>query len=197
MLLYEYPPKCDKLTEQLVEFNASNERKKIRRNALKNVLLALVIFVISFFIENAVVRIFVVLLSLLSLGSAYVIYLSSDQLNDKRSKTKIYDDRIEHSQTGVFLNRITEFVVPFDDVESSAQNIMGDMVFRLKNGHNVSVKVVSKGKERGGKIKDNCVTLLFANTKPKLFLIDNLHERINYPKKNYLPLEDDDEDDWN
>ena len=34
----------------------------------------------------------------------------------------------------------------------------------------------------------------FQDSKTKLFLLENLHEQIKYPKKNYNVIEDEDED---
>ena len=57
MLLYEYPPKVDKRTAQLLEFSAAGERKKVRKNATKSIVIGLIIVLIGVLIDNIPVKI--------------------------------------------------------------------------------------------------------------------------------------------
>lgn len=196
MLLYEYPPKNDKRTAQLLEFHACAERKKIRKNALKSLILSVIVAAVALFIPEIAVKIVVLLVAAVGLVSAYLVYFSSKQINSKNDWTKIYDDRIEHSQTAVASNRVTHFCINYEDIKSSRQNIIGELVLKLKEDNNVRV-TVSDGKTVKEKaVRDNCVTLYFSNSKPKLYLINNLYEKIGYPKKDYVAIEDDDEDEY-
>lgn len=195
MLLYEYPPKVDKRTAQLLEFSASGERKKIRKNALKSVILGLLIAVIALFVDNLVVKIIVLLISAFNFFTSYLLYKSASQINDKNNWTRIYDDHIEHSQSGVVIGKTFEITVYYDDILRSYQNSMGELVFELNKTDNTVYRMISKKKTDDLIVKDYKLSLYFVNSKPKLYLIDNLYEKIKYPKKNYIPYEDDDEED--
>ena len=194
MLLFQYPPKIDKRTAQLVEFNASKERKKIRKNAVKSVAVGLVILALSFFVSNIAVKFFVFLVAGFNMFTAYLLYKSADQINDKNNWTRIYDDHIEHSQTGVVTGKITEITFYYDDVEKTSQNALGEMVFTFKNTERIKVLVKTKKENREVAVKNNGFSLYFVNSKPKLFLIENLYDKINYPKKNYIVIQDDEDE---
>lgn len=197
MLLYEYPPKQDKRTSSIIEFNASMERKKIRKNAVKNVVIGVAIAALSFAVPNIPVRIFVLTLAGFELFIAYFLYRSTLSINSKNNCSRIYDDHIEHRQTGVMSGRITEFNVCYEDIESSAQNAVGDLVIKLNENNSAEMKRVKGGKIEALPIKNNCVVLVFNNSEPKYYLINNLYEKIRYPKKEYLPYVDDEEEEDN
>ena len=196
MLLYEYPPKIDKRTAQLVEFSAANESKKIKKNATKSLIIGIFIVMIALFIPQTVVKIFILLIAGFNIFTAYLLYKSAEQINDKNNWTRIYDDHIEHSQTSVVSGKATEISFYYDDVEKTSQNLLGEMVFNLKNTENTKVFVKTKKGTKEAPVKNNTVSLYFVNSKPKIFLIDNLYEKINYPKKNYLVIEDDEDTDF-
>lgn len=193
-LLYQYPPKIDRKTAQLRKFNDSLERKKYNKNAVKNVAVALIMGIIAFFIPTAAVKIFVFLLSAMSFFSAYLLYKCGESINSPDNWTKIYEDRIEHSQINVISNKITQFCIKFDDIENSRQNAIGELVFVLKDGHGATVTSISKGRETNQKIKNNSVSISFINSKPKMYLINNMYSQIKYPKKNYNIIEDDEDE---
>lgn len=195
MLLYEYPPEQDKRTSSIIEFNASMERKKIRKNAIKNVVIGVAVAALSFAVPNIPIRIFVLALSGFELFIAYFLYRSTLSINSKNDRTKIYDDHIEHRQTGVMSGRITEFNICYEDIESSAQNAVGDLVIKLKEKNNAEVKRVKGDKTEALPLKNNCALLVFNSSEPKYYMINNLYEKIKYPKKEYLPYVDDEEED--
>ena len=45
------------------------------------------------------------------------------------------------------------------------------------------------------RLDENKVTIDFQDTKAKLYLIENLHEQIKYPKKQYNVIEDEEDED--
>ncbi len=195
MLLYEYPPKVDKRTAQLVEFSAARERKKVKKNAAKSAVLGVLIAIIAFIVDVIWVKIFILLIAAFNLFTAYLLYKSSTQINDKNNWTKIYDDHIEHSQSGVVIGKTFEMIIFYDDVLRTTQNSMGELVFELKTTDRATYRMISKKGSNDVVIKNNSLSFYFINSKLKLFLIDNLYDKIKYPKKDYIPYEDDDDED--
>lgn len=194
MLLYEYPPKVDKRTAQLLEFSAVGERKKVRKNALKSIVIGLIIVLIGIFIDNIPVKILILFIGAYNLFAAYLLYKSASQINDNNNWTKIYDDHIEHSQSGVVVGKTFEMTFYYDDILRTTQNSMGELVFEFTNTDKVTYRIISKKGSDDLIVKDNKLSLYFLNSKPKLYLIENFYEKIKYPKKNYLPYEDDEDE---
>ena len=68
------------------------------------------------------------------------------------------------------------------------------MCFHLKNTEKSRFSKLSrKGERTAYQPKDGILVMKFIDTKAKLTLIEKLHEEINYPKKNYNVLTDEDD----
>lgn len=195
MLLYQYPPKSDKRTKQLLEFHAAGERKKLKKEAFKNIVIALSVILLTFFIDNIAVKIFTLAVSAFFVFLAYVICTSAKQYNNNNDWTRIYDDKIEHSQNCFASQKVMEFTVKYSDIESTHQDWLGRLIINLKEDHTVKAAVKKRDTIKALKIKKNCISLSFNNTQPKLYLIKEMSEKIKYPKKEYISYKDY-EDDW-
>lgn len=196
MLVYQYPPKVDKTTMQMREFNASLERKKFKKDSLKNIVLGLVLFAISFFVPFVPVKILLCVFALFYIFLGYLIYNYANYINSPDMWTRVYDDRIEHSQVSTLTRRVYTTTVYFDDVESSHQTFMGELCFKLCDKPKSHCEIVKNGASAKKNIKNNEIALFFDDTEPKLFIINELYEKIKYPKKDYLEIVDEDEEDY-
>jgi ABC-type cobalamin/Fe3+-siderophores transport system ATPase subunit len=68
----------------------------------------------------------------------------------------------------------------------------GQICYDGKNLRQLDKREVRKN--LGVVLQNGRLMLDFQDTRAKLFLIENLHEQINYPKKEYNIIEDDDPD---
>lgn len=196
MLIYQYPPKVDRTTRQMQEFNASLERKKYKKDALKNLCLAFILVVISFFVPFVPVKILLIVFTVFYVFLSYLIFHYGMFINSSKIWTKVYDDRIENSQLSALMPWFKVSVVYFEDIESSYQNVVGDLCFKLKDGYKSKVEVSKKNTIISQEIKNNELSLHFSDTQPKLFIINEFYEKIKYPKKEYREIVDEDEDEY-
>lgn len=196
MLIYQYPPKVDKMTKQMQEFNASLERKKYKKDALKNLCLAFILFVISFFVPFIPVKILLIVFGSFYVFLSYLIFHFGKCLNSPNAWTKVYDDRIEHSQVGKITPFVTKSVVYFEDIESSYQNAVGDLCFKLKDDCKSKAEVTKRNATTSQKLKNNEISLSFNDPDPKLYIINEFYEIIKYPKKNYREIVDDEDEEY-
>ncbi len=196
MLVYQYPPKIDRTTMQMQEFNASLERKKYKKDSLKTVFLGLLLFAISFFVPFVPVKILLYVFCLFHVFMGILVYNYAKNINSKDNFTKIYDDRIEHSQKSPVTMRVKKFTVFFDDVEKSCQNVVGELCITLKSEHKSVCQVVTKDGVSEINIKNNQISLCFPDPEPKLYIINEFYEKIHYPKKVYREIIDDEEDEY-
>lgn len=197
MLIYQFPPRVDKTTKQLEEFNASVQRKKIRKDGFKNLVLGLILFAISFFVPFVPVKILLYVLTAFYFFLAYMVFHYAKWINTSDSWTKVYDDRIEHSQIGALTSRVIVSTVYFEDIVSSSQNMIGELCIKLKENHKSKLSQTKNGQTTPIEIKDNVISMFFDNPKPKLYLINEMYDRIKYPKKEYNVIEDDEDDEYN
>ena len=193
MLLYEYPPKLSRTQKQQKALSDLAEHKKMNKALVRSLIIGTVIFVLALFVKAVIIRILLILLAAGDIAVAYLLYRFSAMSRDTECFTRIYDDRIEHKQGSVLTKKYLTVTLRYEDVLRSEQTPQGAVTFYLKEG--ASPTVEGGGKRTARELSEHRLTLTFQDTKAKLFLINELHEEINYPKKEYNIIEDEETED--
>ena len=193
MLLYEYPPKLNRVQRQQKALHDLAEHKKMRKGLYRNLLIGCGIGVIAVFVPVAVVKILLWVIAAGNIAVALLLYRFSAMSRDTECYTRIYDDHIEHKQGSVISGKYMTAVLKYSDVERSEQDPRGNVVFYLGEGASPETEGGS-GRLRK-ELAEGRLRLSFQDTKAKLFLINELHEQIKYPKKEYKVIEDEDDED--
>lgn len=185
MLLYKFPKKLS-ASEQIEQAGERMKiNKKIRKLKLQNVILLAVICLLLWRVPAIWLKLLITFILLICIAFNSLILMSIKRQGDSGAYTKIYDDRIEHKQANLFNLKNTnyrEVTVSYKDIVSSSQDAFGNLQFKLISGEIVS--------------------LYFCDTDAKIYLINNLYEKIKYPKKEYKDLSvdevsDKDDPDYN
>lgn len=196
VLLYEYPPKLNRAEKQAKAAYDLAQHAKIRRNMLRNMILAAVIIGISFFVPNILVRILLLIIGLANAAVGALLYWFNMLNFDSKVYSRIFDDHLEHSQRMGFSKNYLHADIAYADIEKSEQDNHGNLVVRLKENHSARLCTTDENGEnkQNYTLQDNTVTLKFTDTKAKLTLVSDLYEKINYPHKEYKVINDDDDD---
>ncbi len=196
MLLYEYPPKLSHAGRQAKALHDLEQHRKIRRNMIKNIIIAAVILALSFFVNVLIVKAVLIVIALANAAVGGLLYWYNMLSFDTKLYSRIYDDHLEHSQRVGFSKRYLHAVIAYADVEKSEQDNHGRLLVTLKNDNSAELFTCDENGEnrQAYELKDNTVSLRFADTKAKLTLVSDLYEKINYPHKEYKVIEDDDDD---
>lgn len=195
MLLYEYPPASDRAGMQRKAIRDLEEHKKMQKNMYKNLLLAAIIIAIGFLASPVIIKVVLWIIGVGNTITALLLYNVSSLSRNTKIYTKIYDDKIENCQAGIISKDLTYITFYYEDSIESYQNNRGDLLVKLKPGYKSSVYVEDKKEKRQVKPENNMLKLRFHDTKAKLFLIENLYEKINYPHKDYNVIEDEEDED--
>ncbi len=195
MLVYEYPPKMNRAEKQAKAAHDLAQHVKIRRNMLRNLILAAVIIVLSFFVSVLIVRVLLIVIGLANAAVGCLLYWYNMLSFDANVYSQIYDDHIEHSQRVGFSKRYLHVDIAYSDIEKSEQDSRGNLIVKLKGDHRAELFTTDeKGVGRQNFVPQDCtVTLKFADTKAKLTLVGDLFEQIKYPHKEYKVIDDDDD----
>lgn len=196
MLVYEYPPKISRASRQAKAASDLAQHRKIRRNMLKNLVLAAVIIGISFLVGNIFIKILLIIIGLTNAAVGALLYWYNMLSFDAKVYSRIYDDHIEHSQRVGFSKRYLHADIEYSDIEKSEQDNRGNLIVHLKNDHGAKLYTTDEngGDRQDLALQDNSVTLKFADTKAKLTLVNDLYGQIKYPHKQYNVIDDDDDD---
>lgn len=194
MLMYSYPPKLDKREQVLKAAHDLEEHRKMQKNMYKNLAIAGAIVVIGFLAPPLIVKVILWLVGAGNIFVALLLYRVYALSRSTECYTRIYDDHIEHCQITLITHIKTEIVLKYSDVERSYQDKRGRLIVCLKSGAEPSVSNSKPYKFMDSELQNGRLMLDFQDTRAKLFLIENLHEQINYPKKEYNIIEDDDPD---
>ncbi|MBR6338298.1 MAG: hypothetical protein IKR76_11310 [Ruminococcus sp.] len=194
MLMYSYPPKLDKREQVLKAAHDLEEHRKMQKNMYKNLAIAGAIVVIGFLAPPLIVKVILWLVGAGNIFVALLLYRVYALSRSTECYTRIYDDHIEHCQITLITHIKTEIVLKYSDVERSYQDKRGRLIVCLKSGAEPSVRNSKPYKFMDSELQNGRLMLDFQDTRAKLFLIENLHEQINYPKKEYNIIEDDDPD---
>ena len=193
MLLYEYPPKLNRIQRQQKAVNDLAEHRKMRRGLYRNLIIGCVIGVIGIFVPVMIVKILLWLIAAANIAVALLLYRFSAMSRDTKCFTRIYDDHIEHRQGSLLSKKYLTAVLDYSDIRRSEQTPQGAVVFYLKEDASPSLEGDTLKAEK--ELLQHRLTLTFQDTKAKLYLINELHEKINYPKKEYNVIEDEEDED--
>ena len=193
MLLYEYPPKLSRSERQQKAAHDLVEHKKMQKALFRGLIIGCVICVLAFAVPNALIKILLFLIGIGNIAVACLLYRFSAMSRDTECFTRIYDDHIEHRQGSLLTKKYITVTLSFSDVVRSEQTPQGAVVFYLKDG--ASPELVGAGERELSELGQGQITLKFQDTKAKLYLINELHEKINYPKKEYNVIEDEETED--
>ena len=196
MLVYEYPPKLSHSARQAKAIHDIEQHKKIRRGMIRNMAIAVTIIALSFFVEIMLVKLVLILIAGANAAVGLLLYRYGMMSFDAKVYTRIYDDHLEHSQRIGFSKRYLCFDVQYKDIEKSFQDPRGNLVVEFVQDHSAKVWTADEngGEKQDHEIKNNTVTLKFADTKAKLTLVNDFYDQINYPHKEYKVIDDDDDD---
>ena len=194
MLLYEFPPKLNRAEKQAKALNDLQYHSKIKKNMLKNFVMGAVIIALSFMTKVMLIKAVLIIIGAANIIVGILIYSISAYSYDTKLYSKIFDDRTEHCQRMGYSRNYLHMEIYYDEVERSEQNPQGKLIFYMKNISKSKFWIEGKnGEKKDYQLRDNCITLDFADIKAKLTLVNDLYEKINYPKKNYNKIEDDDD----
>ncbi len=193
MLLYEYPPKLSRSQRQQKAANDLAEHKKMQKTLLRGTIIGVAVCVLALFVPVAVIKILLILIGAGNIAVSGLLYRYSALSRDTECYTRIYDDHIEHKQGSIFKGKYFSAEFSYDDILRSEQTPRGDMTFCFKE--TASPKTEGAGKRQLAELSEHKLTLSFQDTKAKLYLINELHAKIKYPKKNYNVIEDEETED--
>ena len=193
MLLYEYPPKLNRTRRQQKAVNDLAEHRKMRRGLYRNLIIGCVIGVIGIFVPVMIVKVLLWLIAAANITVALLLYRFSAMSRDTECFTRIYDDHIEHKQGSLLSQKYLTVSLMYSDVERSEQTPQGALVFYLKDGAAPSLEGDTAKAQK--ELSQNRLTLVFQDTNAKLFLVNELYGKINYPRKEYRVIEDEEDED--
>lgn len=192
--MYEFPPKLSRAQRQAKAFADIAEHKKLRRQMYKNIAVGAGMTAIGVFIGFLAVKILIILIGLGNIAVGIVLYRYYTLSADTSLYTRIFESRLEHCQNVGLTGDKLEVKLYFDEIELSYQDNRGRLVVKLqKSERSSALRKSAKGEEKSSGIRDDTLVLSFADTASKLKLINEHHEKIKYPKKNYRVIEDDDD----
>ena len=193
MLLYEYPPKLNRIQRQQKAVNDLAEHRKMRKGLYRNLIIGCVIGVVGIFVPVMIVRILLWLIAAANIAVALLLYRFSAMSRDTECFTRIYDDHIEHKQGSLLSKKYLTVTLMYSDIERSEQTPQGAVVFYLTEGAAPALKGDTAKAE--AELSQHRLTLSFQDTKAKLYLVNELYDKIKYPKKNYNVIEDEEDED--
>ena len=180
MLLYEYP-KRDPVSKRNREFQKHEDKRKNKKLLIRNVLVSSIIVLLSFKIEVLWLAVVVAGIGVFGISSAVLMYNYAFSGFSDKAYTYIYDDRIEHGQISVFDLSLICVTVYYEDIESTRQDIMGNIVLKLNSVNSSIMTKTGKNKSQSEiKPKNNEIRLFFQSSEAKYYLIRELSRKIKY-----------------
>ena len=193
MLLYEYPPKLNRVQRQQKAAGDLAEHKKMQKALYRGLIIGCIICVLAIFVPQMIIKIILLVIGAGDIAVAYLLYRYSALSRDTECYTRIYDDHLEHKQGSILTKKYMTVTLRYDDILRSEQTPQGAMLFYLTD----SAEPTAEG--GSGRVKkelaEHRLTLSFQDTGAKLYLIKELHEKIKYPKKEYNVIEDEEDED--
>lgn len=176
MVLYEYPTKTEKAVMRRQAAVSAAKRKKLRVRSILTYIISAAVFLLGLTAEGVFAKAAICFLAVFAAGLNVVTsQLAFMGMPDEN--TIVTDNGFTH-ETKPFAKKKQRFEISFDDIEKTEQDGLGDLVIKMKSGE--------------------MLTIHFQVTKTKLFLLNELHEKLKYDKKQYNIISDDDaeEKDW-
>ena len=193
MLLYEYPPKLNRVQKQQKAVSDLAEHKKMNKALIRSLLIGTGIFVLALFVDLVIVKILLILLAVGNIAVSLLLYRFSAMMFDTDLYTRIYDDHIEHRQGRMFGRKHMDVSLAYEDIAGSEQTPQGKMVFTLRDDASPSVEGADK--RTLAELSQHKLTLYFQDLNAKLYLINVLYIKIKYHKKEYNVIEDEEDED--
>ncbi len=138
MLLYQFPPKMSRTEKVSEKLQIDQNNKKLKRNLLKNIIIAIIVIGVSITSKTFWIIILLILISLYLISISYYVFKSSYIFPSDLIYTKIYEDRIVHSQQSKKPFKIEKYTIYFDDIYKTI-NIKGKGFKIFLNEENSSV----------------------------------------------------------
>lgn len=195
MLLYEYPKPADRQAKQLKAINDLNEHKKMQKNMYKNLLLGALIIAVGFLAGYTIIKAVLWIIGIGNMLTAMLLYNVSSLSRDPKVYTKIYDDRLEHCQSGIISKKHKYITFYYKDSLKSYQNNRGELIIELKEQYKSEIYIEDKSGKTKITPENNQLKIRFQDTQAKLYLLNNLYEKIQYPHKQYNVIEDEEDED--
>ena len=192
-MLYEYPPKLSRSEKQQKALHDLTEHRKMRKNMFRNLVLGGFITAVSFFADNILIKILLLVLGLLNIAVGALLYWYFAYWRQADVYTRIYEDHIEHSQRKGLSGSYLEVTLFYDEIKKSWQTNSGVLVCELENVSRSVFELRHKDGTKENIKAPGKAELSFQDTAAKLYLIDKLYEKIKYPHKEYNVIEDDDD----
>lgn len=175
-LLYEYPDRSVSRQEKIrLAGERIAERKRVNKIIIKSAVLMLVLLLVCILVKFVWLKIVLAVLALGLFFTSFLFAMSMKMALDEDVYVKIFDNRIESYQPPVLGIKKRLVTINYDEVIESSQTTMGSISFLLKGNKSESI--------------------YFVDPAAKMFLIENLHDKIHYPKKEYIVFPEEDEDD--
>lgn len=184
MFIAQYPEERSTHERRLNSMARSNEMKKIKSSSAKSIIISAVIFVLSAEIEILWIKLIVIIIGLSSLFTAFMLYRLTAEKYDARNYTKIFDDKIIHSQTTLITSKQEIYTIFFSDIEKSAQNSIGYLEMTISSDGKSEAEILSKkGKRLSFGECEEKIILKFSVQDGKYYLIKNLSDEIKYARR--------------
>lgn len=195
MLIYEFPPKLNRMERQAKALHDLEEHRKIKKNMLKNLILGTIIIALSFFTDILLIKAVLIIIGVLNIAVGVILYSISSYDSDNKIYSRIYDDHLEHCQKIYLTNKYLCGVIFYNEVSHSEQDTKGNMIFYMKNFDKSELWAEDRnGLKSEYKLRDGTIKMHFADVKAKLTLVNDLYEKISYPKKEYNVIDDETDD---
>lgn len=198
MLLFSYPPPMTVNEKRIFKFNAKINNTKYKKALRKNLIISIIIISISFLSDSLLGKLLLIGVAIFNSLLALFVYKQGCIDISSNSFTKIYDDKIVHSEPFKFFNRYKKFVIEYDTIISSMQDLTGNFVFLInKDCYDIDI-VKNNSKLKTKHIKNNKISVRFYSSDTKLYIINNLSDKVKYKAKGYKGADysDKDKDDW-
>lgn len=194
--IYEYPGGMTRSERQAAALLRLEQHRKLRRQMIRNIILAAVIGALSFLCPVIFIRVLLILIALGNLGVGLVLYSIQLAAIDEGQFLKVYPDRLEHRMALGLTGKHQTSVIYFDEIVSAKQDSLGRLAVTVSPSKDSRSRFYiedRQGRRTDLLLKDNTVQLRFPEAAPKLWLIENCWEKLHYPKKEYKKLDDSDD----
>lgn len=198
MLIYEFPPKLNRIEKQAKAVHDLEEYKKMRQNMFKNLILGIVIIVMGILAKVTLISVVLMIIGGVNIAVGIVVYSLMSLSRDTNSYSRIYEDKIEHKQRIGLSQKYLKCVIYYDEIAKSFQDSHGNMIInfeKLQKSEFSEIDADDKN-EKKYEIQNNEIKLKFIDIKSKLTLIEKCSDKIKYPKKNYNIINDEEGDDY-
>lgn len=179
MLLYQYPNSETVVEEKRNLVKDYNDKKKIKKNVITNLIIAVAIIIIAIFVEMLFAKILLCLIALLIFCNSIFIYRCAFPKKSKYLITQIFDDKIVNAQYDFFQQKIYRYTINYDIISKTTQTLLGGLKFDLNNS--IKCEIIKKdGTVLEREYAKDYIILNLNDSKSKYVLIKDNKEKIKY-----------------